>query len=440
MNRARLLATLSIGRRGAADAPEPARKPKPMLAREKKSGRIGVRSWRQAARRSCLPSPDPQFPPGLRPPAAPRVSLCVIARNEAASLGRCLESARDLADELIVVDTGSTDATAEVARRAGAQVIATVWEDDFSRARNRALDAARGAWVLVLDADEFLLPEARKALRELVRAHTPVSGSPAVAFQLLQNNTDEPGRTGMLVGIVRLFPRLPSIRYEWPIHEQVVTSLRRAGLPVVATQIAFIHTGYADPARRIEKQRRNLAILQAQLAAGSGEEPLTWFLLGGAQLDLGDSAAALASYAECTRRCSPDSELGRGAGVRLATCRLNLRRYDEAIAGMPTAYDPSWHPELLNHRGAAEAALDRPAEARRWHERVLACPSQAYVPPCNLADEKARALLFLGGYWKERDRPGLAIALLRAARACHREGGDLSPDGLAELYRAHGVD
>ncbi len=396
--------------------------------------------WAPGRPAPFLADPDLSPTPDLRPTAAPLVSLCVIARNEAATLGRCLESVRELADELIVVDTGSADATPEVARRAGARVISSVWEDDFSRARNRALDAARGAWILVLDADEFLLPEARSALRALVRAHTPVAGSPGVAFQLLQNNTEDPGRTGMLVGIVRLFPRLPSVRYEWPIHEQVVTSLQRAGVPVIATAISFIHTGYADPARRLGKQRRNLAILQAQLAAGSGAEPLTWFLLAGAQLDLGDSAAAGASYAECGRRCPPDSELGRGARVRLATCLLNLRRYDEAIAGMPPVYDPSWHPELLNHRGAAEAALGRPAEARRWHERVFACVAQAFVPPCNLADEKARALLFLGGYWKEHGRPALAIALLRAARACHREGRDLSPDGLAELYRAHGVD
>jgi hypothetical protein len=433
MNRARVLATLSIVPPGGRQFP------KPVLAGTEKSRRIGLRPGRPAVRRPFVPTPDPFSPPGLRPTPAPLVSLCLIARNEAVTLGRCLESVRELADELIVVDTGSADATQEVARRAGARVISCAWEDDFSRARNRALDEARGSWILVLDADEFLLPEAREALRALVRTHTPAAGSPAVAFQLVQNNTEDPGRTGMLVGIVRLFPRLPTVRYEWPIHEQVVTSLQRAGVPVVATEIAFIHTGYADPARRLDKQRRNLAILQAQLAAGSAGEPLTWFLLGGAQLDLGDSAAAYSSYAECSRRCPPDSELGRGARVRLATCLLNLRRYDEAIAGMPLAYDPSWHPELLNHRGAAEAGLGRLAEARRWHERALACTPQTFVPPCNLADEKARALLFLGGYWKEHGQPGLAISLLRAARACHREGRDLSPASLAELYRAHGV-
>ena len=95
---------------------------------------------RQAARRPSLPTPDPFPPPGPRSIPAPLVSLCVIARNEAATLGRCLESVRELADELIVVDTGSADATPEVARRAGARVISSVWEDDFSRARNRALD------------------------------------------------------------------------------------------------------------------------------------------------------------------------------------------------------------------------------------------------------------------------------------------------------------
>jgi tetratricopeptide (TPR) repeat protein len=383
----------------------------------------------------------PVFPESI--PAAPGegllISACLIVKDEARHLGRCLDSLRSVADEVIVVDTGSSDGTPELARAAGARVIPIVWERDFSRARNVGLDAARGAWVLVLDADEFLTPAAQAELRALARAHTPAGGLPAIAFRLLQTSSVDGGPTGMWVKLVRLFPRRPPIRYEWPIHEQVETSLARAGIPVIDSGIPLIHTGYADPAQRAGKQRRNLAILAAQAAAASVPDALTCFLIGGAHLDLGNYEAAYASYAECDRRCSPQDELGRGARVRLATCLVKLRRFEAAIAIMPPPEDPAWHPELLILRGTAEAALGRPEAARPWYERALACLNLAFVPPCDLAVSKTEALLGLGTYWKARGRPALAVALLRAARDRRERGADFTASDLAEIYRAHGA-
>ena len=93
-----------------------------------------------------------------------RVSLCVIARDEAEALGPCIESARPVVDEIVVVDTGSSDETIAVARAHGANVIEAPWTDDFAAVRNIGLAQASGAWVLTLDADERLSPEAVDSL------------------------------------------------------------------------------------------------------------------------------------------------------------------------------------------------------------------------------------------------------------------------------------
>ena len=186
----------------------------------------------------------------------PLLSFVLIARNEAGCIARCLDSAKVLASELIVVDTGSKDDTPSIARSCGARVLNFDWCDDFSAARNFGLEAAQGRWILVLDADEYLPPASLAALRALIE-------SPAdCAYHLLNKSSSDGGKTGMVGKIVRLFPNRPEIRYEWPVHEQVVTSLNRAGIPILDTTIEIIHTGYASPEINAAKQTRNLRILE----------------------------------------------------------------------------------------------------------------------------------------------------------------------------------
>ena len=95
------------------------------------------------------------------------LSACLIVKNEAAHLPRCLASVRELVDEMVVVDTGSTDETPAIATAYGARVLAFAWRDDFSAARNFGLGQARGEWLLVLDADEALEPTHLLAQRRL---------------------------------------------------------------------------------------------------------------------------------------------------------------------------------------------------------------------------------------------------------------------------------
>ena len=96
------------------------------------------------------------------------LSLSMIVRDEEARLGECLASVQGFADELVVVDTGSTDATVAIAEAAGARVEQISWPGDFAPARNQALKFLNGDWVLVLDADEQLRSEAIPALKALM--------------------------------------------------------------------------------------------------------------------------------------------------------------------------------------------------------------------------------------------------------------------------------
>ena len=106
----------------------------------------------------------------LPPPPVKRgtLSLCMIVKNEEAHLGKCLISVKDIADEMIVVDTGSSDKTREIAAAFGARVFDFVWTDDFSEARNYSLAQAAGDWILVLDGDETLSPDDHAALAKIV--------------------------------------------------------------------------------------------------------------------------------------------------------------------------------------------------------------------------------------------------------------------------------
>src|SRR5258708_37830945 len=105
------------------------------------------------------------------PTRRPTISLCVIARNEADFIGDCLASAQPFVDELVVLDTGSIDATREIARSYNARVGTFEWVDNFSAARNAAIDLATSDWILMLDADERLQPESGPKLREFVQSN-----------------------------------------------------------------------------------------------------------------------------------------------------------------------------------------------------------------------------------------------------------------------------
>jgi len=204
------------------------------------------------------------------------VSLCVIARDEEQSIGACISSVGGLVREVVVVDTGSADRTAELAAEAGARVFNFPWRDDFAAARNYALDQATGDWILVLDADEILEPVEPEELVRLL-AVSDVEGYFVKIYSYLGN-----GEGVAKDQVVRLFRNKPAYRFEGAIHEQVAGAIKRknSGGGLAFSELVIHHFGYLD--RVIQgknKKRRNILIIEKALAQHP-DDPFLLFSLG----------------------------------------------------------------------------------------------------------------------------------------------------------------
>lgn len=183
------------------------------------------------------------------------VSICVIVKNEAELLERCLNSIKGAADEIVVVDTGSTDNTVEIAKKCGANVLCTQWRDDFAWARNLSIENAHGSWILWLDADDVVPPESILLLNKLKLQ------KPDCVFGFTIRN-QRPGNTGSEFIQARMFPNRPDIYFERRIHEQVMPSALRLGMKMeTRSDIIIEHHGYADPATMKKKALRNVKLL-----------------------------------------------------------------------------------------------------------------------------------------------------------------------------------
>ncbi len=366
-------------------------------------------------------------PPTMNYPPRHGVTLALIARDEASVIARCLESAKSIADELIVVDTGSKDATREIARNAGASVIDFPWVDDFSAARNAALEAATGRWILVLDADEYLPASSARAIRDLLAE----TGDAPRAFHLLNKSSSDDGRTGVVGKIVRLFPNRPDVRYAWPVHEQVVTSLRRANIPIHDTEIEIIHTGYTNAEVNLKKQTRNLRILDSFISSTATPLPMAHFLRGGALLDLGRTAEALECYTHCQSMLFSGEALHEAAMVRRATCLADLHRFADILLLHPASPQQQWHPELLVLRGQAELMLGDPKSAVTHLNLVFESPDAPSIPAYDPVRVRARAILLLAEIFKQ-SAPSASIAMLRLVKESLTSGCKITlPDVLA---------
>ena len=273
---------------------------------------------------------------GFKLPAAaarPRLSVCLIVKNEEKFLAPCLKSVEGLADQIIVVDTGSQDRTMEIAREHGAEVHAFEWCDDFSAARNAALEHATGDWILVLDADEELSPAGRDVLPPELRDDL------VMAYRL---PIIEAGRAGEGCHYVpRLFRNAPGIYFSGRIHEHAfgaVEVLRQEwGLDNRLGRAELIHHGYtAAVTLGRDKVARNRKLLEQALA----ESPDDANLLMNLGLELvrsNELSAGLDRYLTALRLLSrmPSGsvvpELRESLLTQLTTHLLSAGRFNEIV-------------------------------------------------------------------------------------------------------------
>lgn len=187
------------------------------------------------------------------------LSLCMITKNEEKNIKACLDSMVNIADEIIIVDTGSTDRTIEIAKSYGAKVFSYKWNDDFSEARNISLEKATKDWIIVLDGDEVLPKEDGKKLKNIINAT-----SMEALYLRLENIVDNKSLGDAVV--LRVFRNNKLYRFRNKMHEQVIFSIEENGGKdkIQATNLKILHYGY-DPKiyNMVDKQKRNLKILES---------------------------------------------------------------------------------------------------------------------------------------------------------------------------------
>jgi glycosyltransferase involved in cell wall biosynthesis len=223
-----------------------------------------------------------------------KLSLSMIVKNEERFLPGCLESVKDLVDEMVIVDTGSTDRTKEIARNFGAKIFDFEWQDDFSLARNESLRRTKGDWVLYLDADERI----DKSYHDKIRKLISVGKADAFLLNLKSKIGTKDGAQYHLVSYPRLFRKLKGVSFKGKVHEQITNSLVTAHARIVQTDIVIIHLGYAQDDEVIrEKAKRNYILLLSQVERRENYG-YALYQLGQTEIVLGETEKGIAHLYE----------------------------------------------------------------------------------------------------------------------------------------------
>jgi tetratricopeptide (TPR) repeat protein len=379
------------------------------------------------------PRAETQREPAVLPLAAagrPRVSLCMIVKNEEANLPACLGSVADLVDETVVVDTGSTDRTREVAARYGARVADFPWVDSFAAARNEGLRHATGDWIFWMDADDRLDEANRGRLRALFAALRDENAAYVMKCLCLP---DPAGHGATVVDHVRLFRSRPEIRWRYRVHEQILPAVRRLGGEVRWSDVVIHHAGYQDAELRGRKRERDLRLLGLENAEHP-DDPFTLFNLGSIHAELGRTAEALPLLRRSLELSHAGDSIVRKLHALVAQCHRQLGQPREALAACRAGRGQ--YPEdtellflegvLLREQG------DRAGAEAAW-QRLLATREAAHFASVDAGLRGPKARQNLAALFREEGRLAEAEAQWRAAVA---EQPDFLPAwlGLAEVY------
>ena len=220
-----------------------------------------------------------------------RISQCMIVKNEEKNIEKALSWGKGIVSEQIVVDTGSTDRTVEIAKSMGASVYYFPWIDDFAAAKNFAIEKARYEWIAFLDADEYFLPEdAKKLLPVIEKADGTVCDGIATGWIHL----DDEGKITSADTQIRIFRNHPTMRYKRRVHEYLTVNGHLLNVLNLVNELPIFHTGYSGKAYTGKKEsKRNLKLIQAELA----DHPDEWEMWG----YLGNEYDAVRDYAEAEK-------------------------------------------------------------------------------------------------------------------------------------------
>jgi tetratricopeptide (TPR) repeat protein len=345
------------------------------------------------------------------------LSLCMIVRDEADRIGDCLRSLRGLADETIVVDTGSTDATAAHARDCGARVLKFAWCDDFAAARNHAIENAKGDWILVLDADERLYPRHFDAVRRL----TGTAGAYAIQ-SFIRTYTDDANRlfwqpidpahteAREFCGYcdtpqVRLFRRRDDVRFAGIVHETVVPALERNGLYTYRADVLLHHYREAGPGEQRKERARQILALCRRRCECETDNPEVWRMRALDAFELGEHEEAVDAIERAVQLVPERRDLALQLGMVLTMAGHAATACDRLRQALDRFPD---EPELVQALGEAQLAAGRCDDARETLARSLELDPYLY-----------RALLGLGAIAMQEGRAQTAISYFENATSIH---------------------
>lgn len=257
------------------------------------------------------------------------ISLCMIVKDEEDNLPRCLESVKDIVDEMIIVDTGSVDATVQIAKQYGARLYNFPWNGSFSDARNESLKHAVCDWIMVMDADDEMPKESCQQILKLAQE----GDADAYFFETYSFIGDRPGADILKNMNMRLMRNHKGYFYSNAIHEQIYCNIKSVNpdAKIENLGIRVLHYGYLNKnIASHNKRERNISLLKVQLEKNP-EHPFTLFNLGSEYYAMGDNIQAIEYFEKAYEKFDPKEGFSSHLILKMAHCYSALRRYDEAI-------------------------------------------------------------------------------------------------------------
>ncbi len=311
-------------------------------------------------------------------PGKARLSLCMIVKNEEQFLRNCLESVKGVVDEIVIVDTGSTDNTLNIAREFGAKIVPFQWVEDFSAARNVSLQHATGDWALWLDADEELAPNSGKYFRYAIENAKAKTGAYLVRIcNWLTFPYRYEGGEKAYHHAARLFRRVPGVQFVGRIHEQNLNSLVEMGYQCIhQEELGIDHFGYATEVMEAKnKKERFLRMLHREVE----ECPEPWlkafqlFNLANAYFSDGDMENAALYFSQSEADLNPDEEYASLLFVEWSAALHRLHRAAEGLEVCRKADRRDLrHPGIEFSRGYCLIHLERYLEAEQAFRTAIA--------------------------------------------------------------------
>ncbi len=293
------------------------------------------------------------------------LSVCMIVKNEEQHLANCLKSIRDIADEIIIVDTGSTDKTKDIAMIFGAKVTDFTWTGDFSAARNQSLEQATGDWILVLDADEVISASDHPLLLQAIDR----GEKQLVAYAIVTRNyLEKAGTAGWMENSgtypreekgagwfgsskVRLFKNNKLIRFENPVHELLESSIRKLNIPIKKCDVPVHHYGRLDQDKLLSKGQEYYELGRKKLKEHDGRDYSSLRELAVQAGELGRFEEAVDLWKQALALSPNAVETKVEALFNLAYNYIHSGKYADALQASRTAYElsPETKDALLNY-------------------------------------------------------------------------------------------